>query len=1634
MKKTLLLFLSSLLFLFSNGQKINEATALKLVTEKAKEIGISRQQISNSFVSDAYFNTISGTQMVYLQQGYKNTPLYNSLKVLAFKNNELVSSAGEYIAGLEKLVTPKSGLATLLPANAVLKAFADIKLSAPKIGFSQTKLNGRKYNFGILEGVNEEVLVERLWVPVFNNKGNVEAVKLAWVVQVVPVKSADWWMIQVDAQNGKIIGKNNLTIYEGQHNFNEDIINVEKIEKPEKDFFSITALQKNTSNNPSLVNTVNYLVIPYPAESPIHNGGTPAVRTNPWTNAPGNATSLGWHNNGSTDYTISRGNNVWATEDRAGTNGSTIITPNGIPATSTTSPDPLNFQFAPNFSLDPTSPNYQQFAITNLFYWNNIIHDITYQYGFTEPAGNFQANNQGRGGAQNDYVIAIAQSSTGTNNANFATPADGSRPRMRMYLFDGPANVHVNAPGSIAGDYAAVEGNFSTANQLLNVGPVTAGVVYYDDAAGTAHEACNGAPVNSITGKIVLINRGNCNFTVKILNAQNAQAAGVIMINNVPDAPIIMGGTDNTITIPAVMVSQATGALLIAQLGNGLNATLSRKRVDGDLDNGIVSHEFFHGVSNRLTGGPAQSGCLANAEQGGEGWSDYFALMVTTNWATASLTDGSIPRPIANYAVSLPTTGSGIRNYPYSTDIAVNPLTYANMGVNPIGTESHNIGEIWCAALWEMTWGIIQQTGNINSNLFDASSTAGNSVALKLVIEGMKLQPCVPGFIDARNAIIKADSLIYNGAYKCAIWTAFAKRGMGYGAIQGSSNSATDHVASSALPPAASISTQPADASTCEGSNVNFSIATTGLVSNYQWQVSTDGGTTWNNVSPVVNAATPTLNTVKLAMNNNKYRVIVNGGCPNNPVTSSVVTLTVSSSNLSVVTQPSSTSACVGGTASFTVAANSGSVTYNWQVSTDAGATWNSLSPTVTTATLTLTNVTAAMNNYQYRAVISSSGGSCGSSSINTNAAMLTVGANSVSVTTQPVNAAACTGNNASFNITASGASLTYNWQVSTDGRTTWSNLSPAVTTATLTLNNVTAAMTNYQYQVIVTGSGSCGNSVTSATATLSVTGPASISAQPANATICEGGSNNFCVTGQGAGLSYQWQLSTTGCGGTFTDIAGATSGCFNVTNATLGMNNYAYRVIVTGACAPSVTSACVVLTVNSAPVFTSQPNAVTTCAGTDATFSVTASGTNIAYNWQVSTDGGATWNNLSPAVTTATLTLSNVAAAMNNNQYRVQMTGSGTCTTPVISNAVTLAVNAAPSVTASPTDANVCDGADVSFTGTATGNGLSYQWQQSTTGCGGTFTDIAGATSLNYNITGVTVALEGYAYRLVISGTCSPAAISNCAKLHVIVPANITAHPADAAVCETGDASFTVAASGDGIIYQWQVSADGGTTFADIAGETGTSLTVSSATIAQHQNKYRAVVSNCSSNSTISNAATLTVNANPVINISLLPNASSPASIEVTSIVPAGTYSYVWYSNTQLIPGQTGPVIPLASNPGISGDINVVATNSVNGCTSSSNLLTVQRGKSDVLVVYTNPNNGNFDVMYNETNFVSGKRYINVYDAKGAKVFSKVYDITLPYQRMKINMGAAANGVYSLELLKKDNSRLGAVKIFVHH
>src|SRR4051794_36711251 len=136
----------------------------------------------------------------------------------------------------------------------------------------------------------------------------------------------------------------------------------------------------------------------------------------------------------------------------------------------------LCFDFMPRFRRSPTDSVNQGFALTNLFYWNNIMHDLSYQYGFDEVSGNFQQNNLGRGGRESDFVHADGQDGGGFNNANFSTPPDGHNPRMQMYLFiPDPLKVcKINSPASIAGPVIAVEGDVSPNTKL---GPVTGDVV-----------------------------------------------------------------------------------------------------------------------------------------------------------------------------------------------------------------------------------------------------------------------------------------------------------------------------------------------------------------------------------------------------------------------------------------------------------------------------------------------------------------------------------------------------------------------------------------------------------------------------------------------------------------------------------------------------------------------------------------------------------------------------------------------------------------------------------------------------------------------------------------------------------------------------------------------------------------------------------------------------------------------------------------------------------------------------------------------------------------------------------------------------------------------------------------------------
>ncbi|CZS99711.1 hypothetical protein WAI453_002365 [Rhynchosporium graminicola] len=210
--------------------------------------------------------------------------------------------------------------------------------------------------------------------------------------------------------------------------------------------------------------------------------------------------------------------------------------------------------------------------------------------------------------------------------------------------------------------------------------------------------------------------------------------------------------------------------------------TSSTPKRDCSFDAGVVIHEYTHGLSNRLTGGPANSACLSTTEAGGmgEGWSDFMAVAIhikSTDTRTRNF-------PMGDWVSNRP---NGIRNYLYSTSLTTNPYTYKS--VNGM-TVVHTIGTVWATMLYEVFWNLVEKYGITTARKPTFSGlvpTDGRFLAMKLVLDGMKLQPCSPTFLTARNAIIDADLALTKGANKCLLWKGFAKRGLGSGATQSGS-------------------------------------------------------------------------------------------------------------------------------------------------------------------------------------------------------------------------------------------------------------------------------------------------------------------------------------------------------------------------------------------------------------------------------------------------------------------------------------------------------------------------------------------------------------------------------------------------------------------------------------------------------------------------------------------------------------------------------------------------------------------------------------------------------------------------------------------------------------------------------
>src|SRR5262245_3607550 len=602
-------------FLFNDGGFLSPPSsgnpldiALSYVNAHASDLGLTASDLATPFVTDFYSDNDTGIGHVYLRQQVNGLEVDSAdLSVTVTASGQVLSVGGGFVPGLNTSAGPNTyaSMPDIGPLEAVERAAHELNISLTSEPIIVNSAGGPDQATTVsAPDLSLDDIPARLhYVPTQDGQAI-----LAWQLIVRTPNGDNWFDLSIAATRAS-----------------------------QSQYGSLVSLN-------DWVEHATYNFIPPPNESP-QDGGF-AIVTDP---ADATASPFGWHDtNGvvGAEFTDTRGNNVDAPLDRDA---------NNVPDPSPPRPDggaSLDFS---GFTFDPlqqpTVLQNQNVAQENLFVLNNIIHDIHYKYGFTEAAGNFQVNNYGRGGVGNDAVQADAQDGAGTNNANFATPPDGSAPRMQMFLF--------------------------------------------------------------------------------------------------------------TSTTP---------------------------QRDGDLDNDIIIHEYGHGVSNRLTGGPSNSNALTALQSGGmgEGWSDWDALMFLQR-PTDTQNGGY---GMGTYVLGQPPTGTGIRTYKYSYDMSVDPHTFNDFGA--ISTEVHYAGEIWASTLWDMNWLLINKLG-YDSDIYtgytgSGAGGAGNKLALQLVMDAMKLQPANPSFINARDAILAADDALRGGADRCEVWTVFARRGLGQFASTASSS------------------------------------------------------------------------------------------------------------------------------------------------------------------------------------------------------------------------------------------------------------------------------------------------------------------------------------------------------------------------------------------------------------------------------------------------------------------------------------------------------------------------------------------------------------------------------------------------------------------------------------------------------------------------------------------------------------------------------------------------------------------------------------------------------------------------------------------------------------------------------
>jgi subtilisin-like proprotein convertase family protein len=886
------------------------------------------------------------------------------------------------------------------------------------------------------------------------------------------------------------------------------------------------------------------------------------------------------------------------------------------------------------------------------------------------------------------------------------------------------------------------------------------------------------------------------------------------------------------------------------------------------------------------------------------------------------------------------------------------------------------------------------------------------------------------------------------------------------------------------------VTTQPVNTSVCAGSSATFTIAGTGTNITYQWQESTNGGVTWtslNNGAPYsgVNTVTLTINPTTAVMTNNRYRCVVSGIC--SPAANSNGAILTVKALPAITVTPTSGCGGVEGSNGLALTAGGGD-TYVW--SPVAGLFTNTGTTTAYTGTNLATVYAAPKVFTSYTVTGTNTTTGCSSSAtalINYTPPAPTVTPNPVAMCLGDLPVKLKSSSSTTTTVSFASGSIAIPIIDNSPGGTLPHTINVSTIPAGAVISAISVNL-NLTHTYVgdmsinlkapngkilnldrnLTATGNAGANFINTVISSSGTAALSAGTQPFTGTFRADRINGVITPGYNFGDPTGYIADAAG----FSDLYSVPNGGWTIAMADNGLidvgffNSWTLTITyVQGVPAqPAVWNP---------PTGLFDVNGVPYVAGT-AVDSVWAQPLTIGAN-----NYFVTVNSLPPApVVPATNSASGNGQALvtfnirNNNAYPVTLTDitSGYLATGTTATAAfykTSAINGLPgaisvangwtqlgtgsvTVTTALTPQTLLTGQNLVIPAGATygiaiqgllngGANISY-----TTLAAGTFTSSAGGCDI---ITGTNIGYGGVAAPAAptftprgFRGSVSlvPGAVLACtspARTVVVTvnqPISITTQPVNAAVCTDKVTSFTVAAAGTSPTYRWQVSTDNGNNFANVsnggvyAGATTATLTITAPPVSMNGYFYRCMVSGAAPCVAVNSAQRLlTVNPLPTITIgaSLYRKLFPGLKTTLSSTVSPAASSYTWLRNGNAVAnGNAGSLV--VDIDGL-GDYTLRVTD-VNGCSNTSNIVSITDSVSGKVFIYPNPNSGQFQVRYysliNNTGLPRG---INVYDARGKRVVTRTYSITAPYARMDIDLRNHGTGVYWIEVVDVNGNRL---------